>query len=78
MVAERHGQTAARNMLCARERFVAQPIIWIEQFDVGLTYVGHAENWHEMEIDGSIEGRDCSMTRRSKREPPPTRRTEMA
>jgi len=62
VVAERQGQTAARNMLGRREPFDAVPFFWTEQHDLGIAYVGHAEKWDEVVIDGSIEARDCSIT----------------
>ena len=62
VVAERQGQTAARNMLGRGEPFDAVPFFWTEQHDFGIAYVGHAEKWDEMVIDGSIENRDCAVT----------------
>jgi NADPH-dependent 2,4-dienoyl-CoA reductase/sulfur reductase-like enzyme len=61
VVAERQGQTAARNMLGARERFDAVPFFWSRHYDATINYVGHAERWDKLSIDGSIEALDCSV-----------------
>ena len=58
VVAERQGQTAARNILGGREKFDA------EQYDLAIAYVGHAERWDSYAIDGSLEARDCAITYR--------------
>lgn len=59
VVAERQGQTAARNMLGQHEAFDAVPFFWSQHYDVPINYVGHAEQWDEIAIEGEIAGRDC-------------------
>ena len=59
VVAERQGQTAARNMLGKRERFDAVPFFWSQHYDVPINYVGHAESFDDIAIDGSIGDKDC-------------------
>ena len=59
VVAQRQGQTVARNMLGAREKFDAVPFFWSQHYDVPINYVGHAEAWDEIAVDGDIAARDC-------------------
>jgi NADPH-dependent 2,4-dienoyl-CoA reductase/sulfur reductase-like enzyme len=66
VVAERQGQTAARNMLGQEERFDAVPFFWSQHYDVPINYVGHAEKWDEIAVDGNIAGRDCLVQYKSK------------
>jgi NADPH-dependent 2,4-dienoyl-CoA reductase/sulfur reductase-like enzyme/nitrite reductase/ring-hydroxylating ferredoxin subunit len=66
VVAERQGQTAARNMLGQREAFDAVPFFWSQHYDVPINYVGHAEKWDEIAVDGDIAARDCLLKYNSK------------
>jgi NADPH-dependent 2,4-dienoyl-CoA reductase/sulfur reductase-like enzyme/nitrite reductase/ring-hydroxylating ferredoxin subunit len=65
VVAERQGQTAARNMLGQREAFDAVPFFWSQHYDVPINYVGHAEKWNEIIVDGDIAARDCLLQYKS-------------
>jgi apoptosis-inducing factor 3 len=62
VVAERQGQTAARNMLGRRERFDTVPFFWSQHYDATIRYVGHAERWDDVHIDGSLEGGNASIS----------------
>jgi NADPH-dependent 2,4-dienoyl-CoA reductase/sulfur reductase-like enzyme/nitrite reductase/ring-hydroxylating ferredoxin subunit len=59
VVAERQGQTAARNMLGQRQLFADVPFFWSQHYDVPIAYIGHAESWDALDIEGDIQGRDC-------------------
>jgi NADPH-dependent 2,4-dienoyl-CoA reductase/sulfur reductase-like enzyme len=62
VVAQRQGQTAARNMLGRRERFDAVPFFWSRHFDAAISYVGHAEKWDSVAVDGSPAEKNCRVT----------------
>ncbi len=62
VVAERQGQTAARNMLGMGEPFDTVPFFWTEQHGLAIAYVGHAKGWDRLEVDGSIEREDCAVS----------------
>jgi hypothetical protein len=51
------GQAAAKNILGRREKFDTMPFFWSQHYDVVINYVGHAESWDGVEIDGNLEGR---------------------
>ena len=59
VVAERQGQTVARNMLGQRQRFSQVPFFWSQHYDVPINYVGHAETWDSVDVGGDIKSRDC-------------------
>jgi NADPH-dependent 2,4-dienoyl-CoA reductase/sulfur reductase-like enzyme len=59
VVAERQGQVAALNMIGKRTPYRAVPFFWSQHYDVPINYVGHAEKWDALEIDGDVMKRDC-------------------
>ena len=61
VVAQRQGQTAARNILGARERFDQVPFFWSAHYDVSINYVGHAEKWDRVDVDGEASKHDVAV-----------------
>ena len=59
VVAQRQGQTAARNMLGSGQSFDAVPFFWSQHYDVPINYVGHAERWDQIDVEGDVAARDC-------------------
>jgi apoptosis-inducing factor 3 len=62
VVAQRHGEIAARNMLGKKESCALVPFFWSQHYDVGISYVGHAKKWDRTDVVGSIKDRDCRVT----------------
>jgi len=61
VVAERQGQTAAWNMLGRRRPFDAVPFFWTSQYGLSIRYVGHAEKWDKVTVEGRLEDKDCAI-----------------
>ena len=53
-------------MLGARQKFDAVPFFWSQHYDVPINYVGHAESWDEVAIEGDVANRDCVARFKSK------------
>jgi len=65
VVAQRQGQTAARNMLGAREPFVVPPFFWSNHFDLHVHYVGHGSGDDRSTVSGDLRAKDASVIFRS-------------
>jgi apoptosis-inducing factor 3 len=62
VVAERQGQTAAKNILGRNVTYTAPAFFWSQHYDDALGYTGHAENWDRYEIEGSIADKQFTVT----------------
>ena len=61
VVAERQGQTAARNILGARQPFTDPPFFWSNHFDLAIRYVGHGSGDGRALVSGDLKAKDASV-----------------
>jgi NADPH-dependent 2,4-dienoyl-CoA reductase/sulfur reductase-like enzyme/nitrite reductase/ring-hydroxylating ferredoxin subunit len=61
VVAQRQGQTAARNILGAHEPFSMPPFFWSNHFDVQIHYVGHGSGKDQVSVSGNLKAKDASV-----------------
>ncbi|MFN6571124.1 FAD-dependent oxidoreductase [Dendronalium sp. ChiSLP03b] len=54
-VAAQQGRIAAQNMAGQPVKFRGLPFFWTMQFKFGLRYVGHAQSWDEIVVDGDLQ-----------------------
>jgi hypothetical protein len=38
------------------------PFFWSQHYDIPINYVGHAERWDEVRVDGSPDAHDCTVS----------------
>jgi 3-phenylpropionate/trans-cinnamate dioxygenase ferredoxin reductase subunit len=62
VVAERQGQAAAHNILGRKQPFDAVPFFWSQHYDSTINYVGHAERWDNIRVEGTFDPPDCAVT----------------
>jgi NADPH-dependent 2,4-dienoyl-CoA reductase/sulfur reductase-like enzyme/nitrite reductase/ring-hydroxylating ferredoxin subunit len=65
VVAQRQGQTAARNILGAREPFASSPFFWSNHFDLHIHYVGHGSGGDDASVSGNLKAKHASVIFRS-------------
>ncbi len=65
VVAQRQGQTAARNILGAREPLIVPPFFWSNHFDLQIRYVGHGSGNDHAIVSGNLKEKEASVTFRS-------------
>ncbi len=61
VVAQRQGQTAARNILGADEAFNLPPFFWSNHFDLHIHYVGHGGGDDRSTVSGNVKAKDASV-----------------
>jgi len=64
VLAQRQGETAARNLLGAEERFDAVPFFWSVHHDVTLRYVGFPGG-ERADVDGDLNAGDAAVAYRT-------------
>ena len=65
VVAQRQGQTAARNILGAHEPFTTTPFFWSNHFDLHIHYVGHGGDRDAASVHGDLKTKEASVIFRS-------------
>src|SRR5213075_3191158 len=61
VVAQRQGQSAARNILGAREPFTIPPFFWSNHFDLHIHYVGHGSGGDDASLSGDLKAKAASV-----------------
>ncbi len=61
VVAQRQGEAVARSLLGKPVRRMPTPFFWSAHYDLTINYVGHAERWDRIDIDGDLAARDAAV-----------------
>ena len=46
-------------MIGRQEKFTGVPFFWSQHYDTPINYVGHAESWDEITVEGDIASKNC-------------------
>jgi NADPH-dependent 2,4-dienoyl-CoA reductase/sulfur reductase-like enzyme/nitrite reductase/ring-hydroxylating ferredoxin subunit len=65
VVAERQGQSAARNMLGLDSPYGDVPFFWSTHYGTTVSYTGHADKWDKAELSGSLQEGSATVGYRS-------------
>jgi hypothetical protein len=58
VMAQRQGQAVARTVVGERAPFTDVPFFWSQHYDMSINYVGHAERWDAIQVEGSLDQHD--------------------
>ena len=59
VVAQRQGETVARNLLGQKVPFRTVPFFWSQHYDMPINYVGYAEGWDQLTVAGNVAEKNC-------------------
>lgn len=60
-LAQNQGRAAARNMLGLHTPFTTAPFFWSQHYELTIGYVGHAESWDQVEVQGDLSKPDAEV-----------------
>jgi len=61
VLAQRHGRTAALNMLGSRQPFTGVPFFWSNHYDVSIRFTGYAGRGATRRMSGTPGSRECTV-----------------
>jgi NADPH-dependent 2,4-dienoyl-CoA reductase/sulfur reductase-like enzyme/nitrite reductase/ring-hydroxylating ferredoxin subunit len=64
VVAQRQGQTVARNLLGKQEAFDAVPFFWSAHYDVVIAYGGYGAGWDSDHVSGDLDAHNATIAYR--------------
>ena len=62
VVASARARSPRATCSASEQRFDAVPFFWSQHYDTTIAYVGHAEQWDRLDIDGDPAAHDCAVS----------------